>query len=1319
MPTKFRSSTLKVLAAALLFSCLTPSGAGAESGERAPVRLSLALHPAAEAAFVPSPGELPLIQPPAEWYVRTGARKGLSGNADTETELFIAPDVAVLDRGLSAVWPFLLSGYQEAAVLVRPGDVAGLSSSKDLLIIPSGGLANTEGSALFKASLARFAADGGTILCLAQRRGADFTALPVPEGRHLNAVGWSEDAGPLFRASTSAGNHPLLRDLTKPAPLVETDGYIRNWPPDADVLLIRPDGFPTLIAYPFGKGRVVVSTLFTDLNTLLGSPEEDEKLLLRSLLSWSRTHPADKQAAPDAAQPGNGTALAGPAVHLKLVHAAVRRKADTVRAEIELPGSAALKDTQVLVRIAGQERSSVLSRGTGSVAFDIPVRGSERRLSYAVYGKDGRSLARGSLAVPAANGKAVPERPFTAAGEPASVIFSDIGRGEVTIDALGFMTDRVISDNGTMIMDVPPDLPAGTYPIQWVFADLSGNKRPDLFPLDIGGYRVAVTEASVQITRDRTKSAARANITIAADRNVSGQLHLALRGTDNRTTVLSEPVLSLVPGAQTIPVGFDLDPSLAGQWELTYRISTVLPETPSLPTDPLTLDAGSVLFDTGDTAVLAIVPQPLLQYEPGPLSMTALLVSKGSSVVNVLLDGREIGQEKTLPAGSDRFTFSVPPPAPGTHTVRVSLKGTQGTAAREERVVSGLRLPDIAVTLQTGRPEARDDAPVMPLVIAVENRGKTGSSPVHIVIADGDPSQGGKGFAALDIPALAAKERASRTFAWPLYGNAGKHTIVAVADPDRSAQDADRDSNRASVAVTVPNLLLIAPPPAAGFSAADRISLPMVAFNLGGERIQGLKLRTEFTGQAGKVVSSDTVPVPDIAPAARLALDQPFKLKSPLAGTYGLTAGLASPSHSASTEVRFSVLPTLQFTGSLEGTPAAAVQCRSFTIRTSIRSSGNILHSAGTARLEAIPAGNSTPLPVRTFPFATGERSTRIESLDLPAGTYKLRLVASVRNDQFKLSKEMTLAERDLTVSGPIEARRLEGSFPRVLILRGRDGRVVEQAVAESMLQQAFEQDDIFSKTVESVEEFMAQGMTGKFNTYLLYEPQEIPKTGWLKERVAEGRGVIVAGSGDAVRAAGEELGFTFRDLPKRSGRLVAFTDRSPLGLTGTLPVSGKSLQVSGPDAVPVAHFEAAEQAAIVVDRSRKGKIVVLPLSLSKSAYEDGTMALLSLVLRKAALFAAPETDSGSVRSGGLSLTSPGGQLNARVIQTLLPGTRLLWSNLSSSASGTAVTYTVKADRDPRKLLYLYEFSGEGPKAGPAEVFFECGDRYVSQGRTE
>jgi hypothetical protein len=387
--------------------------------------------------------------------------------------------------------------------------------------------------------------------------------------------------------------------------------------------------------------------------------------------------------------------------------------------------------------------------------------------------------------------------------------------------------------------------------------------------------------------------------------------------------------------------------------------------------------------------------------------------------------------------------------------------------------------------------------------------------------------------------------------------------------------------------------------------------------------------------------------------------------------------------------------------------PAKAVQCRPLTIETRFRRTGNIGHTAGTARIQIFGKDQAEPLLMRTFPLAVGGRSVIIDRLDLPPGTFTLRLSASAANDQFKLSREFTFAERELTVSGPVDAKRLDGAFPRVLILRGREGRIVEQAVAETLLRQAFDQEDVFTRMVDSADAFMAQAMTGMFNVYLLFEPEEQVRTGWLKERIEQGQGVVIIGAGAAARAMAEDLGFTFQERPAKSRQSITFfSDSSPLVVTGTIPVSGKTLQVR-------------KEPALAVDALKKGKVVVLPVSMSHSAYEDGTMSLFSLVVRKAGLFAAPEENAGGLLSGGLSVAAEGGAVGSRVFETLPAGSKILWSNLESTVSGSTITWQVTADKEPRRLLYLYQ-PAPGEKRGPsAEVFHECGSTYLTQGRLE
>ena len=129
-----------------------------------------------------------------------------------------------------------------------PWELAGLSRTKPLLLIPSGGLYGLGESEFFKAGLAEYARSGGIVICFTQKNGSDFAALPAPEGRKIEASGWAEDSGPLFRASTVQAFHPILSGMKTPTPAVETDGYLISLPKGFDAVIFPAGRFSH--AYP-------------------------------------------------------------------------------------------------------------------------------------------------------------------------------------------------------------------------------------------------------------------------------------------------------------------------------------------------------------------------------------------------------------------------------------------------------------------------------------------------------------------------------------------------------------------------------------------------------------------------------------------------------------------------------------------------------------------------------------------------------------------------------------------------------------------------------------------------------------------------------------------------------------------------------------------------------------------------------------------------------------------------------------------------------------------------------------------------------------
>jgi hypothetical protein len=282
-----RSSLILLTASVLLF--LSPLTVHAvQAAEPADAVLNGIEQPGGVWNGVP-PGPALRRQEPS-WSLRTGFRKGVTGQSLAE-EVFAGPDAAVLRTGAAAAWTGLLADLRESAVLVEPDNLAGLAATKPLLIIPSGGLAGLSSSDFFRAGLAEYVRSGGVVLSFAQQKGADYAALPVPEGSNVvvSGAGWSEDSGSLYRSSQVQDAHPVLAELRKATPSLETDGYLEAYPPNARVLLARQDGFPTFILYSFGKGWVAVTTLMSDVSYVQGLLADDEWALVRGMVLWAKS----------------------------------------------------------------------------------------------------------------------------------------------------------------------------------------------------------------------------------------------------------------------------------------------------------------------------------------------------------------------------------------------------------------------------------------------------------------------------------------------------------------------------------------------------------------------------------------------------------------------------------------------------------------------------------------------------------------------------------------------------------------------------------------------------------------------------------------------------------------------------------------------------------------------------------------------------------------------------------------------------------------------------------------------------------------------
>lgn len=195
-----------------------------------------------------------------------------------------SPAVAVLDAGTARSMIEVL-GERFLVIRVAPG-VAASEVPASALVVPSGALAQVGSSPAVVSMLQSYVDAGGTLVAMAQQRGADLAYLPVPGGSApLDGFGWAEDQS-CFAAAAEVGEwHPVLASVTANPVDIALDGYFSHLPTAGAVLLRRTtNGAPAVIAYPVGSGWVVATTTFSDWGAGFGLTTALERDLLAAAM---------------------------------------------------------------------------------------------------------------------------------------------------------------------------------------------------------------------------------------------------------------------------------------------------------------------------------------------------------------------------------------------------------------------------------------------------------------------------------------------------------------------------------------------------------------------------------------------------------------------------------------------------------------------------------------------------------------------------------------------------------------------------------------------------------------------------------------------------------------------------------------------------------------------------------------------------------------------------------------------------------------------------------------------------------------------------
>ncbi|MBN1824340.1 MAG: amidase domain-containing protein [Endomicrobiales bacterium] len=210
-------------------------------------------------------------QYPTPWLVDTKSNIGilLSGNGDALGHLLGKYNIQT-----AVVSPTL-------EIINEPGRT--LNDLKVLMIGSAGLSGNT--SQIFKQKLEQFVSNGGVILCLTQPLGRDFAALPG----NIEGYGWSEDQACFSNAVYINDGSPLFAGQAQSVINSSIDGYFTKYPDNAKVLLKRTKNqMPALLEYPYGSGKVIAGTMFSDWGYGHGQCSTEEGALVRDIVNYAK-----------------------------------------------------------------------------------------------------------------------------------------------------------------------------------------------------------------------------------------------------------------------------------------------------------------------------------------------------------------------------------------------------------------------------------------------------------------------------------------------------------------------------------------------------------------------------------------------------------------------------------------------------------------------------------------------------------------------------------------------------------------------------------------------------------------------------------------------------------------------------------------------------------------------------------------------------------------------------------------------------------------------------------------------------------------------
>jgi len=192
------------------------------------------------------------------------------------------PGVAILSSGYAKGAAALLGGT-EPATLLQPGEAGESLSKFRLLILPSGSLSDWSLSEDFRNTIGKYVSSGGTVLAFSQQLGKEYAVLP---GK-VTAYGFAEDQSCQYASARITASNGAFCSMTTHTPDFNVDGYFLDYPAESEIWLSRTkNDQPCMISFPYGKGKIVLSTLYLDWAAGNHQGTVHERLFFRDLVSF-------------------------------------------------------------------------------------------------------------------------------------------------------------------------------------------------------------------------------------------------------------------------------------------------------------------------------------------------------------------------------------------------------------------------------------------------------------------------------------------------------------------------------------------------------------------------------------------------------------------------------------------------------------------------------------------------------------------------------------------------------------------------------------------------------------------------------------------------------------------------------------------------------------------------------------------------------------------------------------------------------------------------------------------------------------------------